>query len=235
MINNREDANKYYQIVNELVDDYIDKWKIKPSNLKRYLKPGGSRFNKFLERNKLKDIKGADKVLKDIIEDREHMEKDGVITFESFRFFESDEFKIQSMSQCLYKGIDRVTNSMEKMLADHFDSSLSQIDIVDSNKHIFKINNWENDNINVIVYNEEEVDVITDNFIEHLFDQLSKKKVELTSSISIEMFNLINKEEFYGKMNNFFSVDFSIKTISSCLDGYDYKGKEEEYHIWIKR
>ena len=36
-INNREDANRYYQIVNELVDDYLDKWKIRPSNLKRYL------------------------------------------------------------------------------------------------------------------------------------------------------------------------------------------------------
>ena len=30
-INSREDANKYYQVVNKLVDEYIDKWKIKPS------------------------------------------------------------------------------------------------------------------------------------------------------------------------------------------------------------
>jgi len=39
-INSREDANKYYQVVNKLVDEYIDKWKIKPTNLKRYLKNG---------------------------------------------------------------------------------------------------------------------------------------------------------------------------------------------------
>jgi hypothetical protein len=37
-INSKEDANKYYQVVNNLVDDYIDKWKIKPSNLKKILK-----------------------------------------------------------------------------------------------------------------------------------------------------------------------------------------------------
>ena len=35
-INNREDANKYYQIMNELVDEYIDKWKIRPAKLKKY-------------------------------------------------------------------------------------------------------------------------------------------------------------------------------------------------------
>ena len=30
LINNREDANRYYQIINDLIDDYIYKWKIKP-------------------------------------------------------------------------------------------------------------------------------------------------------------------------------------------------------------
>ena len=30
-INNSEDANKYYQMINGLVDDYIDKWKVRPS------------------------------------------------------------------------------------------------------------------------------------------------------------------------------------------------------------
>lgn len=254
MINNREDANKYYQIVNELVDDYIDKWKIKPSNLRRYLKPGGARFNKFLERNKLSDIKGADKVLKDIIEDREHMERDGVITFESFKLFESDDFKIKSMSQCLYKGIEKAGGNMEKVLADYFDSSLGQIDIVDANKHIFKVNDWESDSINVIIYTDEEVDIMTDNFIEHLYGELSNKKIELTSSISIEMNELVNRREFGSKMLRIFNGEFTIKTITSCLDGYVYKGGANieskdslvkgsayyvengpKYYIWVKK
>ena len=55
-INNREDANNYYKLINGLVDDYIDNHKIRPSKLSSYLKPGGQRFNKFLERNKLKDV-----------------------------------------------------------------------------------------------------------------------------------------------------------------------------------
>ena len=48
-ISSREDANKYYQVVNKLVDDYMDKWKIRPTNLKRYLKTGSDKFEKFLK------------------------------------------------------------------------------------------------------------------------------------------------------------------------------------------
>jgi hypothetical protein len=115
-INNREDANNYYKLINGLVDDYIDNHKIRPSKLSSYLKPGGQRFNKFLERNKLKDVKGAEIILKDVIEDRNHMESDGVITFESFKYFESNDFKISNLKECLYKGIDKADIKMEKIL-----------------------------------------------------------------------------------------------------------------------
>ena len=57
-INNREDVNKYSDLINSLLDHYIDTHKIRPSSLRNYLKPGGDKFNKFLERNKLKDIAG---------------------------------------------------------------------------------------------------------------------------------------------------------------------------------
>ena len=51
-INSREELNNYYQYFNNLVDDYTDKWKIRPSKLKRYLQPGSERFNRFLEKSK---------------------------------------------------------------------------------------------------------------------------------------------------------------------------------------
>ena len=52
-IRNSDDANRYYQLLNELVDEYMEKGKIRPSNLRRYLEPGSERFKKFLIRNKL--------------------------------------------------------------------------------------------------------------------------------------------------------------------------------------
>ena len=65
--------------------------------MKKYLSPGSSRFNRFLERNKLGDIKGAGTILTDIIDDRFSMESDGVLTFENHKFLESAEFKNQTL------------------------------------------------------------------------------------------------------------------------------------------
>jgi hypothetical protein len=239
-INNKDDANKYYQIVNDLVDNYTEKWKIRPSNLKRYLKPGGERFNKFLAKNGLKDIKGSDIILRDIIEDRHHMEKDGVITFESFKLFESDDFKIHSLSQCLYKGIGKSTSMMEKVLADVFDTSLGQIDIIDADKHIFKVNGWENENTLVIIYNKEEVGVIVGNMIDHLYGELSNKKIELTKSISVELSDLVKEDQFHDRMKSKFKkypgyTDIALNTITDCIgDGYEHYKEEPDFHIWIK-
>ena len=232
-INNREDANKYYQVINGLVDDYLDKWKVRPSNLKRYLQPGSERFNKFLERNKLKDIKGAAVILKDIIEDRDSMEQDGVITFESFKMFESEEFKIHSLKQSLYKGIEKSTQQMEKVLADHFDTNLGDIDIVDSDKHIFKINDWNNHDVEVIIYSKEDLEIIEGNMIDHLYTELSKSKITLTDSISIDLSDLVKEEVFENKMFDIFTPEFLIKTISDLLGGEYQKEDQGKYFIWI--
>lgn len=233
-INNREDANKYYQLINDLVDEYTEKHKIRPSNLRRYLQPGSERFNKFLERNKLKDVQGTSIILKDIIEDRANMEKDGVITFESFKIFESDEFKIHSMKQCLYKGVEKATQKMEKVLADYFDTNLGDIDIVDSDKHIFKINDWKNSDVNVVIYSKEEMDVILTNIIEHLYEEISKKKVELTKHISIELSDLIKEDIFTNKIEQLLTDSLAKDIISDCLDGgFKFETDFDGHSIWI--
>lgn len=232
-IKTRDDANNYYDIINNLVDVYLEKWKIRPSNLRRYLKPGSNRFNKFLERNKLKDIKGSDIILKDIIEDRFSMEKDGVLTFESFKFFESDEFKIISLRDILNKGIEKADIKMEKILADHFDTNLSDIDIVDSDKHQFKINDWENYDVDVIIYSNEDLEIVEENIFEYMFNELSKKKIELIENLSINLIDFISKDDFKIKVKKEFTKDKLIMIISTCLDGYKFKKEVDGYFIWF--
>ena len=231
-INSREDANKYYQIVNELVDEYMSKGKIRPSNLKRYLSPGSDRFKKFLIRNKLNEITGIDRVLSDVIEDRVNMESDGVLTFENFKFFESDEFKIASMKQCLYKGIEKADLNMEKVLADVFDTNLGSIDLVDTDKHCFKIEEEEE----VFIYSKEDIDIIESNIIDHLYDELCKKDVVLTDDISMNLSDLVGKEAFVKKLDEFFTEDFLLKLIGGLLDSEYYKEGESvgkgNYFIW---
>lgn len=231
-INSREDANKYYQMINGLVDDYIDKWKIRPSNLKRYLQPGSERFNKFLERNKLKDIKGASIILRDVIDDRVHLESDGVVTFESFKILESNEFKIHSMKQCLYKGIEKSTIEMEKVLADYFDTNLGSISVVDSEKHTFKLDDWEGEDRKVVIYSQEELEVIKFNIIDFIYEELSKKKIQVTESIEVELESIIDYDMFFSKSEVKFNKDFVISIVTDCLE-FEFEGESKGYFIWI--
>ena len=233
-INNREDVNKYSDLINSLLDHYIDTHKIRPSSLRNYLKPGGDKFNKFLERNKLKDIKGSETILKDLIEDRYHMESDGVITFESFKYFESNDFKISSLKECLYKGIEKSDIKMEKILADYFDINLGGLDVLDSVKHKFKLNDWQNDDWEVIVYSKEDYDIIVNNILDHFYEESKKKKIDLTDDISISLSDLIDEEKFSIKLMDILTDNVVKKLISNCLgEDWSFEGEKNDYFIWI--
>jgi hypothetical protein len=242
-IKSREDANKYYQIVNELVDEYMSKGKIRPSNLKRYLQPGSERFKKFLIRNKLNEITGIDRVLSDVIEDRANMESDGVLTFENFKFFESDEFKISSIKQCLYKGIEKADLNMEKILADVFDTNLGSIDVVDSDKHAFYI---EDEMLDVVCFSLEDMKIIENNVVEFLYSELKKKEVELLGLIQGGNLS-INLGDFISSNDAVFNAfdeairkkldDGELLTIIENLLSDDYNGRAQmksvkDHYIW---
>ena len=226
-INNREDANKYYQQINELIDDYMDKWKIRPSNLKRYLQPGSERFTKFLHRNNLKEVNGIDRVLSDIIEDRVNMEEDGVLTFESFKLFESNDFKVSNLKQCLYKGIDKADLNMEKVLADVFDTNLGSIDVVDSDKHIFNV-----DNLNVIVYSKEDLEIIKNNIIDYLYEELKSKKVLLGGLVELPL-SSITGDVGYIRFSIGSELDLEF-VISHLLEAEHYESFNG-YEIWTEK
>jgi hypothetical protein len=196
MIKSSEDANKYYQLVNQYIDEYVDQWKIKPTNLKNYLLGNKSRLVKFLERKGLKDISNINQVLLDVVEDRVAMFNDGVLTFENFQLFESNEFKIVDLRQCLYKGINNATIEHEKILADEFDVSLSEIDIISAEKHQFKI-----DSDNIVIYTDEEMSIIKENIKDYILNQVFNKsvKLELGSSnldLDINVKEFINNDKF---------------------------------------
>lgn len=240
-INSREELNNYYQYFNNLVDDYTDKWKIRPSNLKRYLQPGSERFNKFLEKSKsqvkqkwgveINDAYGR-LVLQNVLEDRYHMEKDGVLTFESYSVFESDEFKIKSMKDCLYKGIEKSSIKMEKILADYFDTNLSDIDVKDSEKHLFKISEWKEKDLSVIIYSEEELGVIKENVMFHLIDELKVKKVSLSDDVQIELSDILDKSSLESKIKTKLTDNYCIKLIEGLTE-HRYKGNSNSHHIWV--
>ena len=197
MIKSSEDANKYYQLVNQFIDEYVENHKIQPSRLSRYLK-NNDKLKRFLERKGLNDIKNINRVIDDILEDREGMEKDGVMTFESFQVFESDFFKILNVRECLWKGIEKANIQHEKMLSNQFGISLSNINISDSDKHEFDVDDI-NDEFECLVFTESEVSIIAENIKQYAFDQVFNKSIKLEGvgiGIDINIKDFIDKEKF---------------------------------------
>lgn len=234
-IKNREDANKYYQIVNELIDNYIDKWKIRPRNLKNYLKVGTDKFERFIIRNGLKDIKGISQIIKDVIDDRVYMEEDGVLTFESYKVFESNDFKISSIIECFTKGIDKVGIEAEKFIADEFDTSLSHIDVVDADRHIFTINNWNEERTDILIYDEEEFSIIKSNLREYFANQFKGKTMDIYG-VKINLIDITDVDKFNNEMSSKISEDKMIEILTNSLkkEGKDLEFKrKDKYYYWI--
>lgn len=230
-IKTSDELNKYYDIINKLIDDYIIKNKIKPSSLKRYLKPGSDKFKKFLIKNNLSDVKNIEVILNDVIEDRYNMEKDGILQFESYKLYESDTFRIKSMSEALLKGINKANIEHEKVIADYYDTNLSEINIISSEDHQFKVNVWNSYNF-VIIYSEEELSIIKENIKEFLYEEISNKTIDLNIDVTIKLLDLINKTNLEKQLDNILDENMVIKLITDYRSIYKFEKKYNNYYIW---
>lgn len=221
MIKSHEEANKYYQLINQYIDDYVDKHKILPSRLGSYLK-NNERLINFLAKRGLGDIKNMNRVIDDVIEDRIALEKDGIIKFESF-ISESVEYK--DIKTSLMKGIERATIKHEKILADYFSVSLSHVDVTNSDKHLFSVE--DNQTKQVYIFTSDELDIIKENvkyfLVKNLKDSsvgidLIGEKIPISSIMDDD-----KSEEYFDSIiddNKLFTI---IKKTLNCFKLTQYK------------
>ena len=92
------------------------------------------------------------------------------------------------------------------------------------------------DDLGVFIYSKEDVEIIESNIIDHLYDELCKKDVVLTDDISMNLSDLVGKEAFVEKLDEFFTEEFLLKLIGGLLDSEYYKEGEGigkgNYFIW---
>jgi hypothetical protein len=223
-----------------MVDEYMHGEKIRPSMLKYYLKKDGDMFNYLLKVNDLSEVAGIDRVLSDVIDDREGMEIDGVMTFENFKILESEEFKISNIRQCLYKGINNAGIDAEKVIADYYDTNLGSgsVEIDSPEAHVFSVSGWHNSTIRVIVYNNDELDVFNSNLIEYLYNEICSKEIELVLGIKLVLSDFIKmdnfKDKFTEKMNLDNDKEFSIKVIEK-ITGTEFKINKNNHYIFEEK
>jgi len=230
MITNREEANEYYQRVNQLVDEYINEWGIRPSSLMNYLNPGSKRFKQFLARNGLNEISGTDKILRDVIEDRCALESDGVLTFENYKFIDENN----QIESDIFKGIENSELSHEKSISDYFDIDLSSIDIVDSKKHLFKVIDWNGTDLLVVVFDKEDIDLIKFNIMESIMDKTSKELKEVMPGVNIQLSEIIDSEKLNKKLESGLTEEIITRILSSELgEEWDFESKIGNFYLFV--
>ena len=127
-LQNREDVNKYYKIVNEIIDKFIDNTNARPKEVYVYI---NKNMRKFLDNNKLSEVVGIERVVSDVIEHRKSLQDDKILTFEGFSTVLEDISDLKS-------NIVR----KEKILSDFFHISSGHIDTINQDLNVYKVKDF---------------------------------------------------------------------------------------------
>lgn len=222
-ITNSQEANQYYKIVNDLVDQYIQKWKIQPTSLSRYFKPGSPKFESFLINNGLSEVEGIKRIVQDVIEDRTNMQLDGILTFESFK----SKINESSLS------VGDATIDHEKVLADFYNTSLGHIEPKDKSKHTFEVNDF-GDKCICVVYSESELEEIKKKLVDESLDSIKSKKVVADNQVPyiyIDLSDIISEDKFRETYNKALTEEKLIQHISHSVNA-KFQKEFKGHFIW---
>lgn len=229
MIRNSEDANKYYELVNKFIDEYVDLHKIRPSKLSVYLK-NNDKLRNFLKKSGLSDSSDIKRIIDDVLADREAMEKDGVLTFENYIFENSSVDLKKDLKDFIYLGIGKSNIIHEKLLSNFFSVSLSNLDVVDSDNHIFIVDDVGKKKC-CLVFSDEELTLIVENLKEFVEYKVSSYSVSLDEiGLKIPILDILDESNLSSFLNQRLSMD-SVKEILSDL--YSCKSLSEEGFVGV--
>lgn len=221
-MNNSEEITKIYKSVGKKIDNYIDNWKIKPENLEQYL--SGKRLKRFIQSEDLESIKGIETIISDIIQDRISINRDLVKKFENF-IFGNDQ---SDGSVDFWSGIGKSSIDHEKILADFYDVSLSEVDIVDTDSHKFKVLSDE-----VLVFTDSELDVISENLKLNKIGYIKNKEIELFKDVRIYLSDIVDDKKLSMRVDDIVSEGLyemikkelnleKVQKVNGGLVGYIY-------------
>jgi hypothetical protein len=225
-ITTKSEANEFYKVVNDHIDDYITNWKIDPRNLKKYFANKKKR-EQFLSRTGLNDVERINTILDDILDDRDAMSRDSILKFESFFVKESLNIETASFNH-------------EKVLADLFRTSLSHIEIKDKEKNHFVIDDMS-EKVEVSIFSSEDLDKFKKGLKELLveeakevdldFYQIKVESRNLKTKVSLPLSEVIDKEKFENKLDDILSEKKVLSIITNWLNSPELlrSGKRFEY------
>ena len=231
-ISNRDEANTYYKTVSKAVNDFASETKSKPSEMYKYL---SNNKKTFLKRLELDDVVGIENVLNDVLSHKKHLEDDQIINFESFSQMFENTIVLKSPNV-----------EYEKVLADFFNTSLGHIDLVDSQNHIFKINDFGKEVYSVIIDDSEMSDIeksmiksISEDIVSKVISisecntiPFSPMKFWLSDFIELDRLDEVVKSKISSDLVfDYFSKSVTVKLPNDNSGEVQYSSFKN-YHIW---
>jgi len=227
-IDNTHDANKYYKLVNDFIDKYIVDWKIKPSRLASYLK-NSEKFEKFLDKNNLKEVWNINRIINDVIEDRTGLEHDGVLKFEKYSLLKENLINLGTADI-----------SYEKVLADYYNIGLSHILLRDASLNMYLIQDFDTKKY-AVIYSDSD---LTKN-LENIRFTIQKKIIldyheiddleGYSFNLDLRIGDVTDNKKLTTKLNEVIDENFFLsilkQTIYKKYDKYSKYHKEGVYHI----
>lgn len=221
-ITNSQELNNYYNIVNTKLKKYSD-MNIEPHDVVKYLKPGSINFKKFInEDDELKDIDGVETILKDIIEDTYAAFKDGLlkkIHSGSIKKFENFLIKENIFN---FETTDNEYHQHERVLADIYKISISYIEQVNKDIHLYSLND---DGVlrKVMVFNNAELDKVKKNIIGKLIEDTKNKHFifnktsdfELNTDKKILLKDVLNYDKVNSYLNEIITEEDVVESIAN--------------------
>lgn len=172
---NSRDITKKYKKIRSLLKSWCKDKEISWSKIQRYLERE-SNYKKFIEHNNLEDTHSTKKIIFDTLED----------------FLISESLEWGSMFE------------HEKILADHFDVSLSHIKLLEPKLNLFTVDSLGQE-FNVILLSREDQENLQDKIWEHFSREISGSNVEI--SVKPNNCNISVGESREGLSNSRFLIN----------------------------
>ena len=115
--------------------------------------------------------------------------------------------------------VGKSTIEHEKILADHFDTSLSDVNVIDSDKHIFEIETIQQ-TTKCILFTKEEVSIIKENIIEHCQNVMLDKKIPTDIGLNVYVRDIIDENKTYNFLEKSLNNEKIYKIIDNLVAQY---------------
>lgn len=240
-ISTTDETNKYFKLINGYIDDYIHDWKISPSALKKYFS-NKAKYESFIKKYSLEDIENIKIIFDDVIDDRQHIENDGVMKFESF--INEDMGSIS---------IKRSGHTHERILADLYHTSLGHISKTSETDHKYSVSDF-GEVTDVIIYSTEDINEFKTSIMPIFIKNINESQIdihklnvglssgkEVKTGISLSVSDIVDNEKLKSFINLKLDKRKILEIIHSFINDYDilkmnknyiYKKEVNGHHIW---